>query len=103
MALLDGEGELLSLDVGDLELEFGGLTGSITTGKGASAIWGGADDFGEGAQLGEALGVTEGDEDDTVVSEEGEGGEGSGLDSSVLGGCAHEDTSEFSVVATCCI
>jgi len=100
VALLDGNGEVLALNFGNVELELRGLARAITTGKGSSTVGGGSNDLIERAEFLEGLGVTEGHEDDSVMGEEGEGSEGSGLNATMLGGSAGEDTSELGVEGT---
>ena len=65
--------ELLALDLGDLELERGGLARAVAASVGAGAPRGATVDLVEVGELREGLRVAEGHEDDAVVDEGGEG------------------------------
>lgn len=45
----------------------------------------------------EYLGITQGDKDDSMVGENSEGSESSGLNATMLAGCAHKQSSKLSV------
>jgi hypothetical protein len=98
--LLDGEGEVLALDLGNLELLGGGLAGAVATGEGAGTPGGATVDLSQVGELGEGLGVAERDIDDAVVGEGGEGGEGGRLLATTEGAGGDEETTELAVEAT---
>jgi hypothetical protein len=79
---------------------YGRLARTVTSSKGTSTIGRGTNDLSQGAQISETLSIAQGDKDDAMVSEVGEGCESCGLNTSVLRGSAHKDTSKLSVVGT---
>ena len=72
LVLGDDLPELLALDLGDLELECGGLARAVAASVGAGAPGGATVDLVEVGELREGLRVAEGHEDEAVVDEGGE-------------------------------
>lgn len=84
--------EVLSLDLSDLKLLGGGLAGAISTGKGTGTPGAATANLREVSQLAESLGVTEGNVDDAVMGEGGDGVLSSSLLATALGSGRDEDT-----------
>lgn len=92
-------GKGLALGGGNAELELGGLARTIGAGEGTGTPGGAAVDLGQVGDVGEGLGVAEGDVDDAVVSQGGHGGEGSGLLTTAGGSSGDEETGLLAPVA----
>lgn len=98
--LENGLGEGLALDCRNLELLGGGLTRTITAGKGASTPRATTVDLSQVCQLSKGLGVTERHIDDAVVSEGRHGGNGGRLLSTTRRASGNEEATELAVIAT---
>lgn len=98
--LEDGLGEGLALDGGDLELLGAGLARAVTAGEGTGTPGASTVDLGQVSELGERLGVAEGNVDDAVVGERGQSSDGSRLLTTTQGAGGDEDTTELAVEAT---
>lgn len=98
--LADGLVKSLALDLGNLELLGRGLTAAVGGGKGTGTPGGATVDLGQVGQLGKGVGVAQGDVDDAVVGEGGQGGDGGGLLAAAEGGGGDEEAGELAVEGT---
>lgn len=96
LELLDGFEEGLTLDFVDLQFQSGWRSGTVSTGDGTGTPWGTTVDFFQVSQFWEGVLVTQWDEDDTVVSQGGQGvDDGSFVTTTGTGG--DESTSDLTV------
>lgn len=96
----DGLVEGLTLGLSDLELESGGLTGTIGTGEGTSTPGATTVDLAQAGQLGEGGLVAQRDVEEAVVSKGAHGSKGSGLLATTEGTGRDEETGILAPVAT---
>lgn len=90
---LDDLSKVLAVELRNRELVLGRLAGAVAAGNGTCTEWPSTVDLAETAEL---LGLeADGDVDDAVVREEGDGGECRGLLATVLGAGGDEDGREL--------
>lgn len=92
--------EVLSLDLGELKLLGRGLARTVATSEGTGTPGATTANLREVSQLAESLGITEGNVDDAVVGEGGDGVLSSGLLTTTLRSGRDEDTSHLAPEAT---
>lgn len=92
--------EVLALDLGELNLLGRGLAGAVSTSEGTGTPGAAATDLGEVSEETEGLGVAEGNVDDAVVGEGGDGVLSSGLLATAEGGGRDKDTGHLAPEAT---
>lgn len=92
--------EGLALDSSELELEGGRRAGSVSASEGSGAPWRTTTDFRNIGELGEGLGISKGNVDDSVVCHGRHSGNDRALLSTTRGTGRDEDTGVFAIIST---